>query len=301
MRTDDFRPSENVEDDREASASRGIPGGRGGLGIGVIVVIFIISWFLGIDPRVLLNGAQLVMGGGSSSQQTDTAPPVTAGTPNDPTGKFVALVLGDTEDTWKEIFAQNGRTYEPPKLRLFSGSEPTPCAFARSAMGPFYCPRDERVYLDASFFNDLQNKFGGCSNSKACQFSEAYVIAHEVGHHVQNQLGILPRVTEAQQAAASQTDANQLQVRVELQADCLAGVWANHSQKKHNFLEPGDVDQALQTASAIGDDRLQRRSQGYVVPDSFTHGSAEQRKRWFTTGLTNGTIQSCNTFAVDQP
>jgi len=234
MRTDDFRPSENVEDDREASASRGIPGGRGGLGIGVIVVIFIISWFLGIDPRVLLNGAQLVMGGGSSSPQTDTAPPVTAGTPNDPTGKFVALVLGDTEDTWKEIFAQNGRTYEPPKLRLFSGSEPTPCAFARSAMGPFYCPRDERVYLDTSFFNDLQNKFGGCSNSKTCQFSEAYVIAHEVGHHVQNQLGILPRVTEAQQAAASQTDANQLQVRVELQADCLAGVWANHSQKKHN-------------------------------------------------------------------
>ena len=301
MRTDDFRPSENVEDDREASASRGIPGGRGGLGIGVIVIIFIISWFLGIDPRVLLNGAQLVMGGGSSSEQTDTAPPVTAGTPNDPTGKFVALVLGDTEDTWKEIFAQNGRTYEPPKLRLFAGSEPTPCAFARSAMGPFYCPRDERIYLDTSFFNDLQNKFGGCSNNKACQFSEAYVIAHEVGHHVQNQLGILPRVTQAQQAAASQSDANQLQVRVELQADCLAGVWANHSQEKHNFLEPGDVDQALQTASAIGDDRLQRKAQGYVVPDSFTHGSAEQRKRWFTTGLTNGTIQSCNTFAVDQP
>jgi len=300
MRTDDFRPSENVEDDREASASRGIPGGRGGLGIGAIVIIFVISWFLGIDPRVLLNGAQLVTGG-SSSEQTSTAPPVTAGTPDDPTGKFVAQVLGDTEDTWTEIFAASGRTYDPPKLRLYAGSEPTPCAFARSAMGPFYCPRDERIYLDTSFFSDLQNKFGGCSNSKACQFSEAYVIAHEVGHHVQNELGILPRVTQAQQAAASQTDANQLQVRVELQADCLAGVWANHSQQKHNFLEAGDVDQALQTASAIGDDRLQRRAQGYVVPDSFTHGSAEQRKRWFTTGLTQGTIQSCNTFAADQP
>jgi len=301
MRTDDFRPSENVEDDREASASRGIPGGRGGLGIGAVVIILIISWVLGIDPRVLLNGAQLVSGGGSSSEQTGTAPPVTAGTPDDPTGKFVALVLGDTEDTWKEIFAASGRTYDPPKLRLFAGSEPTPCAFARSAMGPFYCPRDERIYLDTSFFSDLQNKFGGCSNSKACQFSEAYVIAHEVGHHVQNELGILPRVTQAQQAASSQTDANQLQVRVELQADCLAGVWANHSQQKHNFLEPGDVDQALQTASAIGDDRLQKRAQGYVVPDSFTHGSAVQRKRWFTTGLTQGTVQSCNTFAVDQP
>jgi uncharacterized protein len=301
MRTDDFRPSENVEDDREASASRGIPGGRGGLGIGVVVIIFVISWFLGIDPRVLLNGAQLVMGGGSPSEQTSTAPPVTAGTPDDPTGKFVAQVLGDTEDTWTEIFAASGRTYDPPKLRLFAGSEPTPCAFARSAMGPFYCPRDERIYLDTSFFSDLQNKFGGCSNSKACQFSEAYVIAHEVGHHVQNELGILPRVTQAQQAAASQVDANQLQVRVELQADCLAGVWANHSQQKHNFLEPGDVDQALQTASAIGDDRLQRQAQGYVVPDSFTHGSAAQRKRWFTTGLTQGTVQSCNTFAVDQP
>ena len=148
MRTDDFRPSENVEDDREASASRGIPGGRGGLGIGAIVVIFIISWFLGIDPRVLLNGAQLVLGGGSSSEQTDTAPPVTAGTPNDATGVFVAKVLGSTEDTWKEIFKQYGRTYDPPKLRLYAGSEPTPCAFARSAMGPFYCPRDERIYLD---------------------------------------------------------------------------------------------------------------------------------------------------------
>jgi uncharacterized protein len=300
MRTDDLRPSENVEDDREASASRaGIPGGRGGLGIGAVLVILLISWYLGIDPSVLLNGAQRVLGAGETAQQTGEAPPVTAGTPSDPTGKFVALVLGDTEDRWTEIFAASGRTYQPPKLRLFSVSEPTPCAFARSAMGPFYCPRDQRVYLDTSFFDDLQNKFGGCSNSKACQFSEAYVIAHEVGHHVQDELGILPRVTQAQQATANETEANQLQVRVELQADCLAGVWANRAQQKHNFLDPGDIDQALQTASAIGDDRLQKQTQGYVVPDSFTHGTSAQRKRWFLNGFKSGQVSACDTFAAD--
>ena len=297
MRTDDFRPSENVEDDREASASRGIPGGRGGLGIGAIVVIFIISWFLGIDPRVLLNGAQLVLGGGSSSEQTDTAPPVTAGTPNDPTGQFVAKILGSTEDTWKQIFAQYGRTYDPPKLRLYAGSEPTPCAFARSAMGPFYCPRDERIYLDTSFFNDIQARFRGCTG-KACEFAEAYVIAHEVGHHVQNLLGILPKATAAQHAAGSKADANRIQVRVELQADCLAGVWAHHSDQRWKSIEPGDVEAALQTAAAIGDDRLQQQSRGYVVPDAFTHGTSAQRQRWFTTGLKQGTVAACDTFAA---
>ena len=173
-------------------------------------------------------------------------------------------------------------------LRLFAGSEPTPCAFARSAMGPFYCPRDQRIYLDTAFFNDLQNKFGGCTDSNACKFSEAYVIAHEVGHHVQNELGILPRVTQAQQASSSKAESNALQVRVELQADCLAGIWANRSQQKNNFLDPGDVDQALQTASAIGDDRLQKESQGYVVPDAFTHGTSAQRKRWFMNGFNSG-------------
>ena len=300
MRTDDLRPSDNVEDDREASASRGgMPGGKGGLGIGAVVIIFLISWYFGIDPSVLLNGAQLLLGGGSPSQQTSPAPPVTAGTPNDPTGKFVALVLGDTEDRWTEIFAASGQTYHPPKLRLFAGSEPTPCAFARSAMGPFYCPRDQRIYLDTSFFDDLQKKFGGCSNSKACQFSEAYVIAHEVGHHVQDELGILPRVVQAQQAASSKIEANQLQVRVELQADCLAGVWANRAQQKHNFLDPGDVDQALQTASAIGDDRLEKETQGYVVPDSFTHGTSEQRKRWFLNGFNSGQASACDTLSAN--
>jgi uncharacterized protein len=299
MRTDDFRPSDNVEDDREASASRGgLPGGAGGLGIGTIVIIGLVSWYFGIDPSVLLNGAQILTGG-SPSEQTSPAPPVTAGTLNDATGKFVALVLGDTEDRWTEIFAAAGQTYHPPKLRLFSGSEPTPCAFARSAMGPFYCPRDKRIYLDTSFFEDLQRKFGGCSSSNACKFSEAYVIAHEVGHHVQDELGILPRVMAMQQAAANRAEGNRLQVRIELQADCLAGVWANRAQQKHRFLDPGDIDQALQTASAIGDDRLQKESQGYVVPDAFTHGTSEQRKRWFSNGFNQGKVSACDTLSAD--
>jgi predicted metalloprotease len=300
MRTDDFRPSGNVEDDRQESASRGgFPGGGGGLGLGAVFVIVLIGWFLGVDPSTLLNEAQLLLGGEPSQQQTGQAPPVSSGTPQDPTGRFVALVLGDTEDRWTEIFAASGRTYNPPKLRLFAGSEPTPCAFARSAMGPFYCPRDQRIYLDTAFFADLQRKFGGCDNSKACRFSEAYVIAHEVGHHVQNELGILPRVTQAQRAASSEAESNQLQVRIELQADCLAGVWANRAQAKHNFLDPGDVDQALQTAAAIGDDRLQKETQGYVVPDSFTHGSSAQRERWFLNGFKSGKVAACDTFAAN--
>jgi predicted metalloprotease len=295
MRTDDFRPSNNVEDDREQSASRGgLPGGTGGLGIGAVIIIGLISWYFGIDPSVLLNGAQILTGGGST-QQAAPAPEVTAGTPTDPTGRFVALVLGDTEDRWTEIFAAAGKTYHPPRLRLFATSEPTPCARAVSAMGPFYCPQDKRVYLDTSFFADLQNKFGGCTDSKACQFSEAYVIAHEVGHHVQDELGILPQVMQEQQASSNKIESNQLQVRIELQADCFAGVWANRAQQKHNFLDPGDVDEALQTASAIGDDRLEKEVQGYVVPDSFTHGTSEQRKHWFSAGFDSGQVPACNT------
>jgi uncharacterized protein len=295
MRTDDFRPSDNVEDDREGSASRGgFPGGSGGLGIGTIIVIGLISWYFGIDPSALLNGAQILTGGSPTTQQSGPTPPVTAGTPTDPTGKFVALVLGDTEDRWKEIFTASGRTYHPPRLRLFKHVEQTPCAFAQSAMGPFYCPRDQHIYLDLSFFDDLEYKFGGCSNSNACKFSEAYVIAHEVGHHVQDELGVLPRVM-AQQASASRAEQNRLQVRVELQADCYAGVWANRAQKKHSFLDPGDLDAAMQTAAAIGDDRLQKQAQGYVVPDAFTHGTSEQRKHWFMNGFNSGKIEACDT------
>ena len=299
MRTDDFRPSSNVEDDREGSGSRGgFPGGTGGLGIGTVIIIGLISWYFGIDPSVLLNGAQILTGGTPTQQQTGPTPPVVAGTPTDPTGKFVAQVLGDTEDRWKEIFAANGRTYRPPRLRLFKNVEQTPCAFAQSAMGPFYCPRDKRIYLDISFFDDLEHKFGACSDSKACRFSEAYVIAHEVGHHVQDELGLLPKVMEMQQASTSRAQANQLQVRVELQADCYAGVWANRAQQAHQFLDPGDVDQALQTAAAIGDDRLQKRAQGYAVPDAFTHGTSEQRKRWFSNGFKQGKVSACDTMSA---
>jgi predicted metalloprotease len=237
--------------------------------------------------------------GSNPSDVHSSAPPVVTGTPNDPTGRFVALVLGDTEDTWKEIFAASGRTYHPPRLRLFSGAEAGGCGLARSAMGPFYCPNDQRIYLDTAFFDDLQNKFGGCDNNNACKFSEAYVIAHLVGYHVQDELGILPRVRQEQQAASSKAQQNALQVRLGLQADCLAGIWANRAQRKYNFLDPSDVDRALQTATAIGDDRLQRETQGYVVPDAFTHGTSEQRKRWFMRGLKEGDIAACNTWAAN--
>ena len=294
MRWDDFRRSSNVEDERGASGGYG---GAGGLGIGTIVVLALIGWALGIDPSTLINGAQILSGGGVPSQQGQA--PVADDAQTAATKDFVSAVLGDTEDRWTEIFAASGKTYHAPRLVLYSGSINGGCGMARSAMGPFYCPQDQQVYLDMSFFADLQNKFGACASDNACRFSEAYVIAHEVGHHVQDELGILPRVTQAQQAANSQSDANALQVRVELQADCFAGVWANHAQQKHSFLDAGDVDQALQTASAIGDDRLQKEMQGYVVPDSFTHGTSEQRKRWFSNGFNSGQLSSCNTLSAN--
>ena len=302
MRWDDFRRSDNVEDDREGSGGGfGIPRGAGGLGIGTVVVLGLVGWALGIDPSLLIGGAEILSGGNSSRTEQPYRPETRrTGAPNDPTGNFVAAVLGDTEDRWTEIFQASGQRYHAPKLRLFAGSEPTPCAYAQSAMGPFYCPRDERIYLDTSFFRDLQTKFRGCENNKACAFAEAYVIAHEVGHHVQNQLGILPKVQAAQQAAGNKVESNRLQVRVELQADCFGGVWAHAARAKHDFLDPGDVDAALQTASAIGDDRLQQQSRGYVVPDAFTHGTSEQRKRWFMTGFNEGKVSACNTFQAAQ-
>jgi predicted metalloprotease len=213
---------------------------------------------------------------------------------------FVSAVLGSTEAVWGKIFAANGKTYEPPTLVMFSGATRSGCGFAQSAMGPFYCPIDHKVYLDTSFFRDLERRFRGCDvGSKACQFAQAYVITHEIGHHVQNLLGILPQVQQMQQSM-DQTEANQLQVRVELQADCLAGVWANRSEQQWKFIDPGDVEAAMQTASAIGDDRLQRQSQGYVVPDAFTHGSSAQRTRWFMNGLKGGQVESCDTFNAAQ-
>jgi uncharacterized protein len=310
MRWDDFRRSENVEDVRDGGGGFGgggggfgIPIGGGGLGIGTIVVLGLVGWALGIDPRILIGGAEILTGGDSHyEQQAGPAPTRRGGTPTDEAGQFVSAVLGSTEDTWQEIFRQSGQTYRAPRLVLFArATEGGRCGLAQAAMGPFYCPPDRRIYLDTSFFRQIEERFRGCSG-RACKFSQAYVIAHEVGHHVQNQLGILQQAQSAQQSAGGRGGrANQIQVRVELQADCFAGVWANIAEKKHSFLEPGDVDAALQTASAIGDDTLQRRTQGHVVPDSFTHGSAEQRKRWFMTGFTQGKISACNTFAVDRP
>ncbi len=293
MRWGDFRQSENVED------RRGLGARAGGLGIGTIIILVLIGWALGIDPRILIGGAELVTSSGPSYQQSASpGPEIRTGTPEDQMGKFVSAVLGETEDRWTEIFKAGGKTYQAPRLVMYSGVVGSACGTAESAMGPFYCPNDQRVYLDTSFFQQIETRFRGCDvGSKACQFSQAYVIAHEVGHHVQNLLGILPRVRQLQ-AGLDKVQANQVQVRVELQADCLAGVWANRSQQKWKFLEPGDIDAAMQTASAIGDDALQRRTQGYVVPDAFTHGTAQQRKSWFTTGLTTGTVESCNTFGA---
>jgi predicted metalloprotease len=280
----------------------GMPIGTGGLGIGGMVVLGLIGWAFGIDPFVLINGANIIVGGNQGGYEQPSRPPQQqdtrrTGTPSDEAGKFVARVLGSTEVQWKDIFSKEGQTYRAPKLVMFSGATRSACGAAQSAMGPFYCPNDREVYLDTAFFRELETRFRGCSG-KACDFSKAYVIAHEVGHHVQNLLGILPKVQQAQRASGDRVQSNHLQVQVELQADCFAGVWANHAEAQKQFLDPGDIDAALQTASAIGDDTLQRKSQGQVVPDSFTHGSAEQRKRWFSTGFRKGNIKACNTFAA---
>jgi predicted metalloprotease len=270
-------------------------GRAGGLGIGTIIILGLIGWAVGINPLLLIGGAEILSGSGGTQQEQTSPSDAQAGSP-DQMQDFVSAVLGSTEVQWKEIFAQAGKNYPTPTLVMFSGVTRSACGVAQSAMGPFYCPNDQKVYLDTSFFQDLERRFRGCDvGSKGCQFSQAYVIAHEVGHHVQNLLGVLPKVQEAQ-GAMDKVEANQLQVRVELQADCLAGVWANHAEQQWRFIEPGDVEAAMQTASAIGDDRLQRQSQGYVVPDAFTHGTSEQRTRWFMTGLKSGQIEGCDTF-----
>ncbi|HEU6443291.1 MAG TPA: neutral zinc metallopeptidase [Microvirga sp.] len=282
MRWDNFRTSSNVEDRR----GMGMVGG-GGLGIGTIVILGLVGWALGIDPRLLIGGAEMLSGGGSGYQQSQGR----QGTPQDEAGRFAAAILGNTEDVWKTVLPQQAnRQYREPKLVLFSGATRSGCGGAQSAMGPFYCPLDQTVYIDLSFFEEMQRRFraGG-------DFAYAYVLAHEVGHHVENLLGILPRVQERQREV-SRTEANQLSVRVELMADCLAGVWAHHSNQRWQSLEQGDIEEAIRAAEAIGDDRLQKQSQGRVVPDSFTHGSSEQRVRWLTTGLKSGSIQSCDTF-----
>src|SRR5712691_2788210 len=310
MRLDDLQESGNVEDRRGeegGGGGGGFPVGGGGLGIGTIVVLGIVGWALGIDPSVLIGGAEMLNRQGQPQVQ---APPTArrTGAPQDDMGRFVSKVLGSTELQWKQIFSKEGKTYRAPVLVLYRGRTQAQCGgAAQSAMGPFYCPSDQKVYLDTSFFDQIATRFRGCDvGSKTCQFSQAYVIAHEVGHHVQNLMGILPKAQQLQRAAGNKAEANQIQVKVELQADCLAGVWANQeneslkSQGKSAFIEPGDVEAALRTAAAIGDDTLQKKAQGYVVPDSFTHGSADQRQRWFNTGFKSGTVGACNTFTAAQ-
>ncbi|MBB6309347.1 KPN_02809 family neutral zinc metallopeptidase [Xanthobacter tagetidis] len=294
MRWDDFRSSDNVED-RRGGGGGGfqMPGGRGGLGIGTIIVVGLIGWALGINPVVLIGGLEALNGLGGSQQQS-APPPSRQSQPSKPTdemGRFASAVLAQTEDVWSDIFRADGKTYQDPKLVLFSGATRSACGGAQSAMGPFYCPLDQKVYLDLSFFNEMKRKFNAPGD-----FAAAYVIAHEVGHHVQNLIGILPKVQQAQARASSRAEANALSVRVELMADCLAGVWAYHANARFRILAPGDVEEALGAASAIGDDRLQKQSQGFAVPDSFTHGSSQQRVSWFTRGLKSGNMQQCNTF-----
>ena len=299
MRLDETE-QDSVEDRRGERGGFGLPG-AGGLGLGTMVILGLIGWALGIDPRVLIGGAEILSGAGHQTQQHQ--PARRAEKPSDDLGRFVSTVFGNINREWTDIFAKDGRTYTKPVLVLYNQTTPAACGgIAQSAMGPFYCPEDHKVYLDTSFFKEIENRFHGCEvGSTSCQFAQAYVIAHEVGHHVQNLLGILPKVQQQQQEL-DKVSANRLQVRVELQADCFAGVWARHEnerlrrENKPPLVEPGDVEAAMQTASAIGDDTLQRHATGRVVPDSFTHGSSEQRRRWFSTGYREGTAASCNTF-----
>ena len=310
MRYDDFRRSDDIEDRRGddgggmiggGGGGIGLPMGGGGLGIGTIIVLGLIGYAFGIDPRILIGGAEILNGGGQTStyQNDRQSAQVKTGAPTDEMGNMIAGILGEIDDRWTEIFQASGQTYTGPKIVLFrNATNGGRCGMAQSAMGPFYCPPEQKIFLDTGFFREVETRFHGCSGS-ACKFTAAYIIAHEAGHHIQNLLGIIPRVTRLQQQAGSKADANALQVKVELQADCLSGVWVNREAKKRpGFIEPGDIDGALQTASAIGDDTLQRQATGRVVPDSFTHGSAEQRKRWFMTGYQQGTLQACNTFGA---
>jgi predicted metalloprotease len=290
MRWEGDRQSDNVEDVRGGGGGGGGFGfGGGTVGIGTIAIALLGSWFFGVSPSTILN--LLSGGGGSPAQvQAPTHPPA-----NDRETQFVKTVLAYTEDTWTQIFKANGATYSPPHLRLYTGSTPTGgCGTGEAAVGPFYCPADRRVYLDLSFFQLMEQRFkvGG-------EFTQAYVIAHEVGHHVQNLLGISAKVDSARRNA-SEAEGNAMSVRLELQADCFAGVWAYHTNQAKQIIEQGDVESALNAASAIGDDALQRQARGTVVPDSFTHGTSAQRVRWFQRGLQTGSVNQCNTFEARQ-
>lgn len=290
------RRSDNVVDARDdTGGGGGMRIGGKGLGIGGIVIIVAIGLLTGQDPMQILGQIAGQMGTQQGSQQGAAVNPQTRQAPpaNDEQADFVRAVLGDTEDTWGQIFQQAGRQYKNPTLILFRGQVQSACGYATSASGPFYCPGDQRVYLDMDFFREMTQRF-----KAAGDFAQAYVIAHEVGHHVQTLLGVSAKVDAARQRGMRMEGDNGLLVRQELQADCLAGVWAYNAQKRLNWLEPGDIEEALNAANAIGDDRLQQQSQGRVVPDSFTHGSSAQRVRWFKTGFAQGQINQCDTFAA---
>ncbi len=287
MKWEGGRESDNVEDRREDSGGGGMGRGIAGGGIGV-VLIAVVAMFLGVDPSMILG----LLGGGGQQAPAPASQQAPAQRPpqGDQMAKFVSVVLADTEDTWSGLFKQSGSQYRVPKLVLFRGAVQSACGKAQAAVGPFYCPGDEKVYIDLAFFDDLQRRFQAPG-----EFARAYVIAHEVGHHVQNLLGIASKV-DAQRQRVSETEYNKLSVRMELQADCLAGIWAHHANRTRHILEGGDVEAAMAAATAIGDDRLQQQARGYVSPESFTHGSSAQRVRWFRRGLDSGQINQCNTF-----
>jgi predicted metalloprotease len=296
MKWEGNRESDNVEDRRSGSGG-GMGGGGGGLlgallggrrmSVGVIVVALLGGWALGINPLTILG---MLDGGNMPASQVQQAP---AQRPpaDDRMAAFVSTLLADTEDVWTQVFAQSGKTYEQPRLVLFRGATSTACGQGEAAMGPFYCPADQKVYIDLGFYQTLKDRLGAPGD-----FAQAYVIAHEIGHHVQNQLGVTSKM-EQMRSKASQTQYNALSVRLELQADCLAGVWAHHAQATRQILEAGDVEEAMNAAAKIGDDALQGAGGGRVVPDSFTHGTSVQRQHWFQAGLQGGTVKNCDTFA----
>lgn len=283
MRLEQQRASSNIDDRR----GRRVPGGAGGgLGLGAIVVVLLISWMTGADPQSLLQLAGGPTSGGVESSPVERG---TAGAPGDEQGLFVSQVLGSTEDAWERVFASGGQRYQAPTLVLFDDAVQSACGTNSSAVGPFYCPADQQVYIDLTFFRQLDEEFGAPGD-----FAQAYVVAHEVGHHVQTLLGVSRQVTAARQRA-DEAEGNRLSVLQELQADCFAGVWAHHAGNRQ-LLEPGDIEEGLRAAAAIGDDTLQRRAGRRVAPESWTHGSAEQRAQWLRRGLTEGTLEACDTF-----
>lgn len=293
MKWEGNRESDNVEDRRDDegggfSGGGGLLGGRS-IGIGTIVVALLGGWALGINPLTILS---LLSGGSPPAHVQQQQKPAHRPPADDRMAAFVSTVLADTEDVWKDVFAKAGGTYKEPRLVLFRGSTPTACGQGQAAMGPFYCPGDQKVYIDLGFYETLKNQLGAPGD-----FAQAYVIAHEVGHHVQNLLGISGKMDQMR-GRVSKVEYNALSVKLELQADCFAGVWANHAQTARQILEQGDVEEAMNAAAKIGDDALQRASGGAVVPDSFTHGTSAQRQRWFDAGLKNGTVKACDTFSA---